>query len=246
MKISLRAFETLDSTNTQLKKFAAAGAPEGTVVIADAQTAGRGRMGRSFASAAGAGIYMSVLLRPESSPACAQSLTAVCAVAVSRAIKSVCGIDVGIKWINDLYLSGKKICGILCESAVRQDGVDYAVLGIGLNVTTHPEDFPPELRGIAGSLYTQTGRIFERGALIAAILSELDGLYMQWQAEPSFCLDEYRRRCCVLDAQVKVTSPEGVYEAVAEDISPDYGLIVRLPDGTRRTLHSGEVSLGTG
>lgn len=243
MKISLRAFETLDSTNNELKKLAAAGAPEGTVVIANEQTAGRGRLGRSFASAPGAGIYMSLLLRPDGGADTAVSLTAVCAVAVSRAIERVCGVPVGIKWINDLLLSGRKICGILCESAVKQDGCLYTVAGIGLNVTTKAEDFPPELRGKAGSLYTQTGRSFERGELIAAILAELDGLYAQWQADPGVCLREYKKRCVVLDAPVTVVSPDGEYEAVAEDISPDYGLIVRLPDGRRKTLHSGEISI---
>ncbi len=243
MNISVRAFETLDSTNNELKKLAAAGAPEGTVVIANEQTSGRGRLGRSFASAAGAGIYMSLLLRPDGGADSAVSLTAVCAVAVSRAIEKVCGVPVGIKWINDLYLSGRKICGILCESAVKQDGCLYTVAGIGLNVTTRIEDFPPELRDKAGSLYTQTGMTFERGALIAAILAELDGLYAQWQTEPGVCLKEYRKRCIALGAPVTVISPEGEYEAAAEDISPDYGLVVRLHDGKRRTLHSGEISI---
>lgn len=243
MNISVRAFETLDSTNNELKKLAAAGAPEGTVVIANEQTAGRGRLGRSFASAPGAGIYMSLLLRPDGGADSAVSLTAVCAVAVSRAIEKTCGVPVGIKWINDLYLSGRKICGILCESAVKQDGCLYTVAGIGLNVSTRMEDFPPEVRDKAGSLYTQTGRAFERGALIAAILTEFDALYAQWQTDAGVCLKEYRKRCIVLDAPVTVVSPEGEYEAVAEDISPDYGLIVRLPDGKRRTLHSGEISV---
>ncbi len=243
MNISVRAFETLDSTNNELKKLAAAGAPEGTVVIANEQTSGRGRLGRSFASAPGAGIYMSLLLRPEGGAGCAASLTAVCAVAVSRAIEKVCGVPVDIKWINDLYLSGRKICGILCESAVKQDGCLYTVAGIGLNVTTRTEDFPPELRDKAGSLYTQTGMTYERGALIAAILAELDALYTSWQAEPGVCLKEYRKRCIVLGAPVTVISPEGEYEAAAEDISPDYGLVVRLHDGRRRTLHSGEISI---
>ena len=178
MEIRLQAFESLDSTNNYLKKLAAEGAAEGTVVIADEQTAGRGRMGRSFASVAGCGIYMSMLLRPaDCTPDCAQSLTAVCAVAVCRAIEKVCGRAPGIKWINDLYLRGKKICGILCESSVKNGKVDYAVLGIGLNVTTRIEDFPEELRETAGSLLTQTGFTFERGKLIAAIIAELSSLY---------------------------------------------------------------------
>ena len=243
MEIRLRAFETLDSTNSELKKLAAEGAPEGTVVIANEQTAGRGRLGRSFASAPGAGIYMSVLLRPCLDPDCAPSLTAVTAVAISRAIEKCCGRAVGIKWTNDLYLRNKKICGILCESSVKDGRVNYAVLGIGLNVTTRAEEFPEELRETAGSLYTQTGFVFERGKLIAAIIAELSSLYSVWLEGPSVCHAEYKRRCIVLDRQITVTSPGGELEAVAENISSDYGLVLRLPNGERRTVHSGEVKI---
>ena len=244
MEIKVQAFESLDSTNNYLKKLASEGAAEGTVVIADAQTAGRGRMGRSFASAPGCGIYMSMLLRPENCTVdCASSLTAVAAVAVCRAVEKVCGRAPGIKWINDLYLRGRKFCGILCESSVRDGKVEYAVLGIGLNVTTKDEDFPEELRGTAGSLYTQTGFVFERGKLIAAIIAELSSLYTVWLEGPSVCHAEYKRRCIVLDRQITVTSPEGEFEAVAENISADYGLVLRMPDGTRRTVHSGEVKI---
>lgn len=242
MEFRVQAFESLDSTNDYLKTLAAKGAPEGTVVIADAQTAGRGRMGRSFESAAGRGVYMSVLLRPDSGADCVASLTAVAAVAVCRAVEKVCGRAPGIKWINDLILRDRKICGILCESSVKGERTDYAVLGIGLNVTTLEVDFPESLRGIAGSLYTQTGFVFERGTLIAAILAELDALYAAWCEGPSVCLAEYKRRCIVLDRQVSVTSPEGEYEAVAEDIGADYSLILRLPTGERRIVRSGEVS----
>ena len=246
MEIKVQAFESLDSTNNYLKKLASEGAAEGTVVIADAQTAGRGRMGRSFASAPGCGIYMSLLLRPNDCGVdCASSLTAVAAVAVCRAIEKVCGRAPGIKWINDLYLRGKKICGILCESSVKDGKVDYAVLGIGLNVTTKTEDFPEELRETVGSLYTQTGFVFERGKLIAAIIAELGSLYSVWLEGPSVCHAEYKRRCIVLDRQITVAAADGEFEAVAENISSDYGLVLRMPDGERRTVHSGEVKIRT-
>lgn len=242
MEIKLQAFESLDSTNARLKMLASRGAPEGTVVLADTQTAGRGRMGRSFVSPPGRGIYMSLLLRPESSADCTASLTAVAAVAVCRAVEKVCSVSPGIKWINDLMLRGRKICGILCESAVKGDKAEYAVLGIGLNVTTLEAEFPEELRGIAGSLYTQTGVVFERGALIAAILAELELIYSAWKSGPSVCHAEYSRRCMVLGQQIRLSSPTGEYEAIAESISADYGLVLLLPDGTRRTVKSGEVT----
>lgn len=244
MEIKLEAFESLDSTNTYLKKRAAGGAPEGTVVIANAQTAGRGRMGRSFASAPGLGIYLSMLLRPDAEAECVQSLTAGTAVAVCRAVERVCGVAPGIKWINDLFLKGKKICGILCESSVKSGSAEYVVLGIGLNVITRPQDFPEELRGTAGSLYSQTGIVYERGKLISAMISELSAMYEAWKTDPRALLDDYRRRCIVLGKTVEVSPVTGgVFTAAAEEISDDFGLVLRLPDGSVRTVHSGEVSI---
>ena len=244
MEIKLEAFESLDSTNTYLKKRAAGGAPEGTVVIANAQTAGRGRMGRSFASAPGLGIYLSMLLRPSAEAECVQSLTAGTAVAVCRAVERVCGVAPGIKWINDLFLKGKKICGILCESSVKSGSAEYVVLGIGLNVITRPQDFPEELRGTAGSLYSQTGIVYERGKLISAMISELSAMYEAWKTDPRALLDDYRRRCIVLGKTVEVSPVTGgVFTAAAEEISDDFGLVLRLPDGSVRTVHSGEVSI---
>lgn len=243
MEFKIKALESVDSTNNYLKRLAAEGAPEGTVVIADEQTAGRGRLGRSFASPAGSGIYMSLLLRPDCAADCVQSLTAATAVAVCRAIDGVCGTTTGIKWVNDVCLSGRKLCGILCESTFRDDRTDWAVVGIGLNVTTRAEDFPEELRDIAGSLFTQTGRVFERSRLVAAILKELGALYPEWLASPSVCLDEYRRRCVTLGREVTVKSPQGDYAAEAIGIAADYGLIIRFADGETRTLRSGEVKI---
>lgn len=244
MEIKLEAFESLDSTNTYLKKRAAGGAPEGTVVIANAQTAGRGRMGRSFASAPGLGIYLSMLLRPSTEAECVQSLTAGTAVAVCRAVERVCGVAPGIKWINDLFLKGKKICGILCESSLKDEKAEYVVLGIGLNVITRPQDFPEELRGTAGSLYSQTGIVYERGKLISAMISELSAMYEAWKTDPRALLDDYRRRCIVLGKTVEVSPVTGgVFTAAAEEISDDFGLVLRLPDGSVRTVHSGEVSI---
>ena len=165
-------------------------------------------------------------------------------MAVCRAIERVCGITPGIKWINDLFLKGKKICGILCESSVKSGGAEYVVLGIGLNVITRPQDFPEELRGTAGSLYSQTGIVYERGKLISAIISELCAMYETWKSDPSALLDDYRRRCFVLGSTVEVSPVTGgVFTADAEDISEDFGLVLRLPDGSTSTVHSGEVSI---
>ena len=245
LKIKLRCFESLDSTNTRLKQEARNGAPEGTVIVADAQTGGRGRMGRSFLSAPGRGIYMSVLLRPECAADCVQSLTGTAAVAVCRAIEKVCGLEPQIKWVNDIILNERKICGILCESSVGEDGLEFIVLGIGLNVTNTPEDFPPPLRDIAGSIYSQSGMVFERGALIAAILGEIAAMYPAWCERPEAYVREYRRRCKMLGRLVSFTDPDGEHTVLAEDIADDFGLIVRADDGSERRLFSGEVSVKT-
>lgn len=243
LKLSLQCFESLDSTNTYLKAAARDGAAEGTVIVADAQTAGRGRMGRHFLSLPGRGVYMSVLLRPDCAADCVQSLTAATAVAVCRAIEKTCKLEPEIKWVNDLYLNGRKICGILCESSASADGLDFVVLGIGLNVLSLPEDFPPELRDIAGSIYSQSGMVFERGALIAAILGEIAAMYPVWCERPEAYLREYKRRCKMLGRAVSFVSAEGEHQAVAEDVSEDYGLIVRFDDGSRKLLKSGEISV---
>ena len=242
MKLKLEAFESVDSTNNYIKRRAREGAPEGTVAIADAQTGGKGRLGRSFASPPGVGIYLSLLLRPEGDAADIQSLTANTAVAVSKAIEKTCGINPEIKWVNDLLLNGRKICGILCESEADDKGLHYVVIGIGLNVTNRTEDFPAQLRNIAGSIYTQTGIIAERGMLISAILSELDSMYECWKDNSGSLLADYNKRWTMLGHLVEVASADEVYDAVAEDISEDFGLCLRLDDGSVRVIHSGEVS----
>ncbi len=242
LQIKLECLNTVDSTNTYLKKQAFSGAPEGTAVVANTQTAGRGRMGRSFASAPALGIYMSLLLRPDCTADSAQSLTANTAVAVCRAIETVCGLTPDIKWINDIYLNGKKICGILCESAVGENGLDFVVIGVGLNVITRTEDFPPELRETAGSIYSETGKIVERGELISAILAELDKMYSLWKTDKSVYLEEYKKHCSMLGGFVTVMTKDGKLEVFAEDIAPDFGLKVKTAQGTR-VLYSGEVSV---
>lgn len=243
LKIRLECLESVDSTNNYAKKLAKNGAPEGLLVIANTQTAGRGRMGRSFASPQGLGIYMSLLLRPGCRADCVQSLTAFTAVAVCRALEKHEGISPEIKWVNDVLLNGKKICGILCESSVSENGVDYAVIGIGLNVITRREDFPPEISDIAGSVYTESGKIIERGKLITDIVSELCTMYSAWCEDKSAYLDEYKARCKMLGGFVTVSGAEGEREAIADDIMPDFGLRVRYPDGFYDVLYSGEVSL---
>jgi BirA family biotin operon repressor/biotin-[acetyl-CoA-carboxylase] ligase len=229
-----------DSTNNALKLLAAGGALEGTTLIAERQTAGRGRLDRRFDSPAGSGIYLSVLLRPACPPAELMTLTAQAAAAVRRAVGEVCGVLPGIKWVNDLQLNGKKICGILTELSFGAGGlVASAVVGIGVNCNRAAEDFPAELQGIAGSILSETGRRVDRNRLAAAMLRELSSLpRLDWR-------EEYRGACVNLGRRVRILSPGAADcpEGVAEDVGPDAELLVRTDGGQLIAVAAGEVSL---
>ena len=152
----IHIYDTLQSSNLTAKQLALGGAPHGTLVLTAHQQAGRGRLGRRFESPAGKGVYLSLILRPTLSAADAQSATISAAVAVARAVKALCGLELGIKWVNDLYYQGRKVCGILTEAGTDMESgqLEWLVVGIGLNLTTSPADWPEELARTAGSLYT--------------------------------------------------------------------------------------------
>lgn len=226
-----------DSTNRQLRILAESGAAAGSVLLADAQTAGRGRLGRKFASPVGKGIYLSYLLRPGIDPSALGKLTPWAAVAVRRAVKSVCGLNADIKWVNDLLCHGRKLCGILTEGAFREGALHYAVLGVGLNVSALPGDFPVELRETATSIYQETGRLFDRAALAAAVIRELDALPGLWDSGGEAYYREYRAHCVTLGRYVRLSSGE---TGLAADLDRDYALLLRWEDGTETRVTSGE------
>ena len=233
-------YETVGSTNTELTELIRQGAAEGTVVLARQQTAGRGRLGRRFESPAGKGIYLSLVLRPGLPMTEAQAVTVSAAVAVCRAVKRLCGLDLGIKWVNDLYYNGKKVCGILTEAGadIESGQLEWLVVGIGLNLTSRPEDWPEELRPIAGSLYPGGPAPVSRAALAGAIARELLGLC------PAFdCLDEYRARCFVPGHWVTVCTGTESYAAKAVVIDDAGRLIVQREGGRTEALCHGEVSI---
>ena len=230
---------SLESTNKTAKEMAFSGAAHGTVVLAGEQTAGRGRRGRSFISPAGKGVYISLILRPELQAADALAATGSAAVAVCRAVKRLCGLELAIKWVNDLYLGGKKVCGILTEASTDLESgqVEWLVVGIGLNLTASPDDFGPELAETAGSLYPGGTSPVSRAALAAAIAAELLALCPQFDY-----LAEYRRRCFVPGHWVAVhgSGPAWTARAVAID---DQGRLVVEADGRRVAIAHGEVSV---
>lgn len=236
----------IGSTNTAIKQEYAAGRSEGFTLIAERQTAGRGRLGRSFCSPPGGGLYMSVLLRPRIPLERLNFITIAAAVAVCRAIETTAGFRPGIKWVNDVLMEGKKLCGILTEAAIEGETgtIDYAVLGIGVNLRLDREALPNEVRAVAGALADFTHAVPRRAALAAAILRELEQVYRMLNAgDTGVIVREYRALLCCLDQPVRVVSPTHSYEAVCRDVNELGNLIVERPDGSRETLSSGEISI---
>lgn len=240
----LRCLEVIDSTNSYLKREALAGAPHGTVAVADCQSAGRGRMTRTFRSPPGRGVYLSVLLRPQLPPERLMGVTGMTAVAVCSAVERTAGVRPQIKWTNDLVLNGRKICGILTELALEGETgrAESLVIGAGVNVSHTPEDFGPEVSRMATSL-VQEGFPVSRAALAAAMAEELFVLADALGGDVTAWVEAYRRQCVNLGKPVRLLWTEGQTEAVAEDIDEQFGLTVRLPDGSRQTVRTGEVSV---
>ncbi|MBQ3425401.1 MAG: biotin--[Clostridia bacterium] len=230
----------LDSTNRLAKLMAADGALHGFLVLAESQSSGRGRMGRSFFSPEHTGVYATYILRPHMHVEQAVLLTSLAAVAVARAIEAVADVEVRIKWVNDLYINGKKVCGILCEAGMDFESgqLEYAVLGIGVNVTAMA--FPEALSGIATSIENECGAHVSRSRLIAEITNQLNDLYPQL-ATGAF-MPENRSRSNVIGREVEVLQGDRRYMARAMDIDERGRLVVKTPNGIVR-LDSGEVSL---
>lgn len=231
--------EETDSTNTGLKAWAEEGAPAGSVLLAERQRAGRGRLGRRFESPPG-GLYLSYLLRPALAPAEMGEITPWAAVAVRRALGDCCGLWPEIKWVNDLVWQGKKLCGILCESVLRGGRAESLIVGIGINVDTAPEEFSPALRETAASLRSLGFPVKDRSALAAALIRALDAMAREFPAGGEERWLEYRAHCLTLGK--RVTLPDGT-EGLAEDLDRDYALLVRTADGSVRRLRSGEATL---
>lgn len=241
----LHCLDCVDSTNAYLKRLALDNAPDGTVVIADRQTAGRGRRGRSYESAAGLGIYLSVLLRPTMEAQHLPSLTALAAVAVCNAIEEQLSVRPQIKWVNDLILHGKKLCGIMTELLSCSDSAQPAViLGIGINVNHLPDDWSADVAALATSLRLHCGEQIAREPLAAALLRAIDRLYTDVCADSTGpYLAQYRADCMTVGQQVRLVQPEHSVEAEALAVTDDFGLLVRHRDGTLETVRSGEVSV---
>lgn len=242
--LSLQVVDTVDSTNAALKRMAAEGAPQGSVLIANQQTAGRGRMGRSFFSPPGTGIYMSLLLRPHTDAQRATLVTASAAVAVAEAIEDLAGAPAQIKWVNDVLFHGRKVCGILTEAAMDFESgmIDYVVLGIGVNTAVPADGFPPELQGIAGAAFGVRQVPELRCRLAAEILDRFMDYYACLGSRA--CYEAYKSRSVVLGKDVQLISPgREPLSAQVLDIDEDFALVVRTADGWLQRVNAGEISL---
>lgn len=239
--------DEVDSTNSYLKRIAASGAAHGTVCIANAQTGGRGRLGRSFVSDPGKGLFLSILLRPEQNLPLQNLtlLTAFSAVAVCRGISRTVAVSPQIKWVNDILVEEKKLVGILSEmSMVGEMGqVDYIVIGAGVNVSYQLEDFPAEIRDKATSLDLLSKGHTSRAQLAANIIEEFAHMYETCITNGQEYVAEYRARSATIGQEILVVRGSSAQPAKAVDIDQNCALIVRYPDGKEEALQYGEVSI---
>lgn len=238
-------FDCIGSTNDHAKELAKTGAAHGTVLIADRQTGGRGRMGRSFESPAGAGVYMSVILRPNCKPEQLMHLTCAAAVAMCNAVEIVAGFRPGIKWTNDLVFNTRKLGGILTELSVDPASglVSYAVVGVGINCGQKREDFPPELQDMAASLSMVSGKPADRERLAAAMICSFADMAENLLIKKADLMTAYSTDCITLGKDIVLLRGDEKRHGHAVGLDADGGLIVRFADGSVDTVSSGEISI---
>ena len=239
-------YDVTGSTNVDVKRLADEGATEGTLVVADRQTQGRGRRGRSWESPSGHSAYFTLLLRPAFAPEKASMLTLLMAHSVALAIERIAGHETMIKWPNDIVMNGKKVCGILTEMTMEAEYMSHVVIGVGINVNQpSTETFPEEVREHAASVFMISGRKVQRAQLVGLIMEQFEADYN------AFCncldltciLDSYQAHLVNMGKQVRVLDPKGEYQGTAEGINEVGELLVRMEDGTVRKVYAGEVSV---
>ena len=246
MKIQLKQFDVLQSTNVTAVAFAKEGAPEGTVIVAERQEGGRGRMQRVWSSPKG-GLWFTIILRPQIDPQYVAQVTLLAGVAVVKALRKLYATDaIMIKWPNDLLLNGKKICGILSEMQLNENGsIDYAIVGIGVNVDLKPQDFPEELRNTAASLNLSFGKNYTCTEVLDNILQEFASLYQKWLVEgASVILEPWKELNCTLNRKVFVKdNDEVIFSGEVVAINEEGAIIVRNEEGESQSFDFGEISI---
>lgn len=237
-------FDEVSSTNDIAMEMGAKGGEDGLVVVADSQAHGRGRLGRTWISPRGVNLYLSILLRPEFSPLHASALTMMAAVATAAAISKTTGLDAKIKWPNDILIVQKKVSGILTEMNAEEERINYVVIGIGVNVNMEKDDFPGNLRMPATSLMESLGRKVNRPELLCSLLESLDSNYRDLKQKGVMSvIQKWRRLCSTLNKKVKVTLPGEIIRGVAEDVTQEGGLIVRLGDELTKVVYAGDITI---
>lgn len=232
-----------DSTNSHAKRLAHEGAPEGTVVLAESQTSGRGRRGRSWFSPAGQSIYASIILRPAMAPSQTPQITLMTAVAVARALQKSTGLNATIKWPNDILISDKKIAGILTEITTEMDTVDYVVVGLGVNVNTTAADMPPDIRSIATSVRIESGSRFSRINLLCTLLHHFESSYGTLQRDGfKPIMAQWREMSDIIGQPVHVDVLDTRHTGIVEAVDDDGVLILKDDSGQRHRIFSGDVT----
>lgn len=239
-EIEIKVFDEINSTNIYAKQLALDGAKHGTLVVANHQTQGRGRLGRSFYSPPNSGIYLSIFLDPSCISHPPDLITVIACVAVCRAIETLLNKKPQIKWVNDIFIDKKKVCGILTEAVTLSANSEFAyfVVGIGININT--KGFPSDIKTVAGSI---TNKDISRNKLIALIADNL--LKLCSEPKTSQIINEYKNRSFLLGKEISFIKDNVPFQATVCDISNDAGLVVKLNNGEMLTLKSGEVSLGS-
>ena len=238
---TLHAFAELDSTNTTARELASGGAPDGTVVIADAQRAGRGRLGRSWSSPAGRNLYLSVVLRCEAPAERLAQISLLAGVAVCETVREWC--DAEIKWPNDVLSAGRKVAGILAELATSGAG-HLLILGIGVNLNATLDDFPEALRTTAGSLCLAHGSAVDRARFTGRLLNNLEVRYEQWQRDGFAPIAvRWRRLTPLIGRNIRVQEPGALVDGTVLDLDPDGALRLRRADGSEHRVIAGDVTV---
>jgi BirA family biotin operon repressor/biotin-[acetyl-CoA-carboxylase] ligase len=237
--------QELTSTNTLAMGLAADGVPEGTVVIAETQTSGKGRLGRKWISPKG-NLYLSVVLRPNIPIHKAPLITLTGAVAVASAIRTTSGLEAGIKWPNDILISGKKVCGLLTEMSAEQDRIRHIVLGIGVDVNMEMGELPPDVRSLSTTLAAEAGAKINRTALLQQVLRDLERWYQKFLANDGDVLDEWKKLNITVGNRITVSGAGEALNGLAQGVDSDGRLIMRLDNGTVRTLAAGDVTIVKG
>lgn len=236
-------YDTLGSTNQQAKVDAEHGAAHGTLVVADMQTAGRGRRGRSWSSPPGTNVYFTLILKPQVEPDAVSMLTLVMALAVAEGIRETCGVESGIKWPNDIVVNGKKVCGMLTEMSVEREYIHYVVTGVGINIKK--QEFTPEIAAKATWLEQECGRAVPRAILVANVMRAYEKYYEEFlkAGDLTGLQEQYNALLVNCGRQVHVLDPKGDFQGISKGINQRGELLVEREDGVVTAVYAGEVSV---